>query len=122
MEYITQPAPIATTVGRNLLAGGQVVSERIISLEELASQGRYEAAPEERAYTIAAPAPVMYEAVEYVSPNIEYVSAAPTIEYLTAAPTMEYVTGAPMVEYLTSEPLVEYVQPGMGQYVGGQFY
>jgi len=112
VEYISGGAP------RNYLAMGNVVQERIISIEELAATGRYDAAP------------VMVEPVRYIEefaqPTYiqEYVQPAPMVEYASAAPAVQYVT-SPQVEYITSAaPMVEYTTAApqlIGGY-GGQTY
>jgi hypothetical protein len=108
----------------NLLAGGVVVSERLISVDELASQGRFfEDAPVSAGMAVSQPvmaaAPIVYETyeqpvVEYVTaPTVEYVNAAPAVEYVTAAP--QYVSAAPAVEYVSAAPQYVTAAP---QYVG----
>merc|ERR1719379_2581774 len=62
-EYIQQPAPVVEYIAprpqigvggvRNLLAMGNVVSERRITPEELFAEGRFIEAPAERAKTTA---------------------------------------------------------------------
>merc|ERR1719440_1371336 len=59
-------APATTTImssGRNLLAMGNVISERVVSIEELASAGRYEATQPTQVQIAQGP----YGAVEYVT-------------------------------------------------------
>jgi hypothetical protein len=107
VEYIQQPRVLPQTgASRNLLAMGNVVSERVVTIEELYAEGRYEEAPAEMART---PAPMVQT---YAQPAIEYVSMAPQVEYVyedLQPQYVEYVSGAPAVEYeyLTGAP-VEY--------------
>jgi hypothetical protein len=84
----------------NLMAGATVVSERLISVQELADTGRFfEEAPVRAGTTVSAVAqPVVYET--FAQPVVEYVTpAAPVVEYVSPAPAVEYVSAAPMVEY-----------------------
>jgi len=116
-EYVTSMPQSRYATGsnvsgasRNLLAMGNVVSERIVSVEELAVEGRLVEAPAERArgfssapmiQSFAQPVEYMYEdvqpGVEYVyetmQPGVEYV------EYMQEPGMIEYVSGAPSVQY-----------------------
>lgn len=116
-EYVTSMPQSRYATGssvsgasRNLLAMGNVVSERIVSVEELAVEGRLVEAPAERArgfssapmiQSFAQPVEFMYEdvppGVEYVyetmQPGVEYV------EYMQEPGMIEYVSGAPSVQY-----------------------
>jgi len=88
VEYIQQARGLqerATVAPRNLLAMGNVVSERVITIEELASMDRYTAA----------------EAVEVQAPR----------EIVVHQPRVEYVQAAPAVDYIQQQPMVEYIQP-----------
>merc|ERR1719476_364109 len=144
-EYVSRPVVQSMQAGpRNLLAMGNVISERVISVDELASEGRFFEADAERepVRTIPAPtmiqsAPVVYETLgapryETMQPQMfEYVDAAPTMqpqmfEYVGAAPTMqpqmfEYVDAAPTI--MSGAPMVyetfgaEPLPPQMMQYV-----
>merc|ERR1719443_1358240 len=82
VQTIVQQAPIMTTVQpaapRNLLAMGNVVSERVITIEELAAMDRYRG---EEAVMVPAPREIITTA-----PIVEYVQAAPVVEYVQAAP------------------------------------
>lgn len=84
-EMIMQPA-----APRNLLAMGNVISERVITIEELASIDRYRA---EEAVMVEAP-----RAMIMSQPMVEYVQPAPAIEYIQAAPAVEYITSQPAVQ------------------------
>jgi hypothetical protein len=81
-----------TVAPRNLLAMGNVVSERVISIEELASMDRYAAA---EAVMVQVPREIMVQQpqmVEYVQqPMVEYVQAQPAVEYIQAPQTVEYI-------------------------------
>merc|ERR1719183_902772 len=82
---------VVETVPRNLLAMGNVISERVISIEELASMDRYAAA---EAVTVQAPC-----------------------EMIVSQPVVEYVQPAPVVEYVQAPQVVEYVQPQVTELV-----
>merc|ERR1712157_268661 len=107
VEYI-QPRSVTTAVPKNspknLLAMGNVVSERVVTIEELASRDRYAAV---EATQVAAPREIV---TVQAAPTVEYVQAAPAVEYIQPAPTVEYVQAAPAVEYVQQAPIVEYVQ------------
>merc|ERR1712066_401871 len=113
VEYLSapeviRPAPVQKTdptVSRNLLAMGNVVSERVVSPEELFQDGRFfeaeaERAPAERVSAMFQSAPVVQAApvvYERMQPQmVEYVSQAAPVVYETMQPQMvEYVQGAP---------------------------
>merc|ERR1712187_1009022 len=97
-EVIIPAAPIKKGGPNNLLAMGTVVSERVVTPEELFQDGRFFEAEAERA-----PAPVAY-------------TPAPTI--VQAAPVVyETVQAAPVVyETVQAAPVIEYVQPAVYEY------
>merc|ERR1712086_807843 len=84
VEYVQQGTRGAQVAPRNLLAMGNVVSERVISREELASRDRY-----------AALEPTMVQAPREMvvqQPQVtEYIQTAPRVEYVQAAPAVEYI-------------------------------
>jgi hypothetical protein len=82
---------------------GNLVSERVISVDELAAEGRFFEAPAERTTAPVVSAPVVYET--FVEPAMEYVTSAPAVEYISSAPAVEYFSSAPMVEYVTGAPM-----------------
>jgi hypothetical protein len=94
VEYITS-APQVSAAPRDLLAMGNVVSERVISIEELASMDRYAA----------------LEAVEVQRPREIMVQQPQMVEYVQQAPMVEYVQAQPAVEYIQAPQAVEYIQP-----------
>jgi hypothetical protein len=75
IEYIqpqyAQARTTNTVDSRNLLAMGNIVSERVITVDELAAAGRF------------------YE----TEPQYETFAAAPSVEYVVQQPMVEYVTG-----------------------------
>merc|ERR1719183_3099534 len=75
---------VVETVPRNLLAMGNVISERVISIEELASMDRYAAA---EAVTVQAPREIIVQQPQMV----EYVQAPQAVEYIQAQPAFETV-------------------------------
>merc|ERR1712187_120004 len=96
-EVIIPAAPIKKGGPNNLLAMGTVVSERVVTPEELFQDGRFFEAEAERA-----PAPVAY------TPAPTIVQAAPVV--YEQAPIIEYVEAAPVV-YETMQPqMIEYAQ------------
>merc|ERR1712080_88309 len=106
---------------RNLLAMGNLVSERVISVDELAMQGRYLGTEPTLSPNTA---PTVYE-TGAVAPTMEYVSQGGLVEYVQ--PGVEYVTqGGVTYEYAAPEGAVEYMtqpieyitQPGV-EYVTG---
>jgi len=109
VEYI-QAAPQVVQAGpRNLLAMGNVISERVITIEELEANDRYGAA---EAVMVAAPV-LEVDRVNAFGQVVErdFVGAAPmttTIaapaQYVTAAPQMTY--GAPIMSTMAA-PAVE---------------
>merc|ERR1719444_722587 len=115
VEYVQQAPTIverSPVAPRNLLAMGNVVSERVISIDELASMDRYAAA---EAVMVQAPREIMVQqpqVVEYIeaAPMVEYVQAAPAVEYIQQSPMVEYIQAAPAVEYIQQNPMVEYIQ------------
>merc|ERR1719223_1470553 len=93
VEYIQQAPTIverSPVAPRNLLAMGNVVSERVISIDELASMDRYAAA---EAVMVQAPREIMVQQPQVV----EYIEAAPMVEYVQAAPAVEYIQQQPTV-------------------------
>jgi len=116
-EYVTSMPQSRYATGsnvsgasRNLLAMGNVVSERIVSVEELAVEGRLVEAPAERArgfssapmiQSFAQPVEYMYEDVQ---PGVEYVyeTMQPGVEYV------EYMQEPGMIEYVSGTPSVQY--------------
>jgi len=116
-EYVTSMPQSRYATGsnvsgasRNLLAMGNVVSERIVSVEELAVEGRLVEAPAERArgfssapmiQSFAQPVEFMYEDVQ---PGVEYVyeTMQPGVEYV------EYMQEPGMIEYVSGTPSVQY--------------
>merc|ERR1712232_51349 len=83
----TVAAPAVIEAGpRNLLAMGNVVSERVITIEELAQLGRYDAA---EPVTVQAPVvapPVVYQTV--ATPAITETIVAPQVYQTVAAPAI----------------------------------
>jgi len=125
-EYIQQPRGIQEIVSgdsRKLLAMGNVVSERVISVDELYQDGRFSEAPAERA-----PAPMVQT---YTQPAVEYVSMPQQVEYAyenvqpgvvefiqepqyVSGPAVEYIQQPQMMyqqpQYVSAAPAVEYIQ------------
>jgi hypothetical protein len=153
-EYIQQPRGIQEIVSgdsRKLLAMGTVVSERVISVDELYQDGRFSEAPAERApapmvQTYTQPAVeyvTMPQQVEYVYENVqpavvEYIqqpqyASAPAVEYIqqpqmmiqqpqyVSAPAVEYIQQPQMIEYVTGAPAVEYVTGAPPVFSAGNF-
>merc|ERR1719148_525719 len=79
VEYIKQ-APRAPVAPRDLRAMGNVVSEREITVEELAANDRYAAV----------------EAVAVQAPRQIEVQQTQVVQAIQQAPMVEYVQGAPM--------------------------
>merc|ERR1719460_1249617 len=107
VEYV-QPAPMVEYVQqvpmaapRNLLAMGNVISERVISIEELASMDRYAAA---EAVTVQAPREMIVS-----QPVVEYVQPAQVVEYVQPQVT-ELVTTAPQT-IIQSQPMTMQAAP-----------
>jgi len=98
-----------TVAPRNLLAMGNVVSERVISIEELASMDRYTAV---EAVMVQAPREMIIE-----RPMVEYVQQAPMVEYVQAAPAVEYIQ-QPAVEYIQAPQAVEYITQAPQTFIG----
>jgi len=93
VETIAAPAPVPVIAERNLLAMGNVISEREITIEELAAMDRYTAAEAiDIGIVTEAPAPVIVEAAPIVT-TAAPVMAAPMIT--TMAAPMTYA--APMM-------------------------
>jgi len=91
VTYAAAPI-IEEVVVPNLLAMGNVISERVITIEELAANDRYAAA---EAVEIAAP--VVYETVAPAPVVYQTMTQAPVAYETIAQPSMvEYVTQAPM--------------------------
>merc|ERR1719321_2211591 len=80
-EIIQYPTAIGN---RDLLAMGNVVSERVVSIDELAARGAY-AATEPIEYGIVSSQPVMYDTIApapvYYNEAVEYIQA-PGVEYI----------------------------------------
>lgn len=112
-EIIAAPAvveevirPVQTQQPRNLLAMGNVISERVITVEELADTGRFfeDEAVREPVRTVVQPAPVMIETIQAAP-----VMAAPVVYETMAAPVMYETIQAAPVEMIQAAPMVEYV-------------
>jgi len=112
VEEFVRPAVItaapASVTGRNLLAMGNVISERVITIEELAAMDRYAAMEPVNVgivpssfNVVETAAPVVYEQAPVVYETL----AAPTVAYETiaAAPIAYETYGAPAVAYETVE-------------------
>jgi len=111
VEEFVRPAVItaapASVTGRNLLAMGNVISERVITIEELAAMDRYAAMEPVNvgivpsSFNVVEQAPVVYEQAPVVYETL----AAPTVAYETiaAAPIAYETYGAPAVAYETVE-------------------
>jgi len=121
VEYIS-PVPrsqiatggVMSGASRNLLAMGNLVSERVISVEELYAEGRFAEAPAERAVA-SAPMVQTYTqpTVEYIQPAVQY--AQPGFEVIVDQYGNEYEVGydgfaqePQMIEYVTGAPTVGY--------------
>lgn len=111
VEEFLRPAVVtaapASVAGRNLLAMGNVISERVITIEELAAMDRYAAMePVNVGIVVDTPAPVVYETMAQ-APVVYETFAAPTVAYETiaAAPIAYETYGAPAVAYETFETI-----------------
>merc|ERR1712187_693254 len=99
-EVIIPAAPIKKGGPNNLLAMGNVVSERVVTPEELFQDGRFfEAEPERAPTTVMQSAPIVQAApVMYEQPQmIEYVEAAPVMYETMQPQVIEYAQAAPVV-------------------------
>merc|ERR1712224_733827 len=106
VETIAAPAPVPVIAERNLLAMGNVISEREITIEELAAMDRYTAAEAiDIGIVTEASAPVIVEAAPIVTTMAAPVMAAPMMTTM-AAPLTYASTG------FTSAP-VTYASAGL---------
>lgn len=114
---IAAPQQFVQPAVRDLLAMGNVISERVVTIEELAEVGRYEAAE-----AVEVAPQIVYEApqVQYIQePQVQYVVQEPQVQYVEAAPAVEYIQ-EPQVQYVTGAP--QMIQGGQFQtYAGGAF-
>merc|ERR1712224_217744 len=95
VETIAAPAPVPVIAERNLLAMGNVISEREITIEELAAMDRYTAAEAiDIGIVTEAPAPVIVEAAPIVTTMAAPVMAAPMMTTMAAPVTY---AAAPMM-------------------------
>merc|ERR1719162_964574 len=110
---MVQPRAVAPP---NLLAMGNVVSERIITIEELASMDRYAA---EEAVMVEAPREIVVQQpmVQYIQEpqQVQYIQQQqPMVEYVQAAPAVEYIQQPQQFQTMTMAPqTMTYQQPMM---------
>lgn len=114
-EIIAAPAVVEEVIRapvqppRNLLTMGNVISERVITVEELADTGRFfEDEPvREPVRTVVQPAPVVVETIQ-AAPVFQAapIMAAPVVyETIQAAP-VEMIQAAPLVEYASAPTVI----------------